>query len=300
LKKLENFPKENHEKKQLEEIAHLYFSQPAESRQARKDLDRRERPAEAFPFSPQALFVYCPTNRQANGLTTRFVFNLAVMLKILNGPVLLIGSQQSYEKRFLFGFRPDRERLTLRERPPIPSSSFGPMGVCLLDGRSLDSDPTTGREGCVGEPSGGGHAPFRYILSDETRTVVRFGSEPILVVLLVTPDTLTRDLLGPEEGSMETLLPNLGQVGIVVAGARGDEEANALYLYWRDRLWERCGEGLVVEDFGTFAQGSDPDQAGLGGVDVLESPVSDEARRYHETAALIRKKRSEMISVSAR
>jgi hypothetical protein len=228
LDKLETFPKEDQEKKQLEEIAHLYFSTPEPQNRAREDLERRERPVEAFGRSPRAMFVYCTTGQSEHDLSTWFLFNLAVMLKILNGPVLLIGSEQAYESRFLFGFRPDRERFGLRDRAQLPSSSFGPMGVCLLDGRSLGRDHSAGYEPYAGVPQVGGHVSFRYVLSDEMRMGALCRATPGLVVLVVTPTTRADEVLGREEKAEGTLFPSMGHVGVVVEGAGCAEEANAL------------------------------------------------------------------------
>lgn len=315
MNKLPNFPKEDQEKKQLEEIAHLYFSEPSTAGKSRKDLTERAQSVSPFLRLPEALFVYCPAGPQEAGLSTWFLFNLAVMLKILNGPVLLIGSEQSYEKRFLFGFRPDRERLALQGRPSMPSRSFGPMGVCLLDGRSLAGEGAVPLRGYEGAPRTAGHVSFRYILSDEARTGGWVRSIPCLAVLLVTPATLTTDLLGRESEEGGDFVGRLSSVGVVVAGASCTEEADALYRYWRDKLEARCERDVVVENFGML-----PDEAlppGLGfrshgkkrvltdglvgevsvsNVDILDSPLSAAARFCRTTAALIRKKRSELIS----
>ena len=315
MNKLPNFPKEDQEKKQLEEIAHLYFSEPSGVGKSRKDLSHRAQSVSPFPRLPEALFVYCPAGPQQAGLSTWFLFNLAVMLKILNGPVLLIGSEESYEKRFLFGFRPDRERLALQGRPSTSSRSFGPMGVCLLDGRSLVGDRATALRGYERAPSMAGHVSFRYILSDEVRAGGLVRSIPCLTVLLVTPKTLTSDLLGRESEEGGGFVDRLGSVGIVVAGASCPEEADALYRYWRDKLEERSERDLVVENFGMLPDEALPPGLGLGShgkervladglvgevsvshVGVLDSPLSAAARFCQSTASLIRRKRSEMLS----
>jgi hypothetical protein len=316
LENLCNFPKEDHEKKQLEEIAHLFFSKPATPQKVHEDPEKRERPFEAFYRPPQALFVYCTTCEQEQGLSTWFLFNLAVMLRLLNGPVLLIASVQAYEKRFLFGFRPDRERVRLRAIPPVPSSSFGPMGVCLLDGRLLSGEGATVGQGAYGGAStpGGGFA-FRYVLSDEVRSGALFGSLPGIAVLLVTPATTTDGLLGRDRETKEEFLRRRGHVGIVVAGAGCAEEANALHRYWQGKVKERCGDEMIVEDFGAFpAEGVPRNRkfffrendslspcclskgTELCGVDVLDSPHSLKTKFCQTTAALIRRKRSEMVS----
>jgi hypothetical protein len=207
------------------------------------------------------------------------------------------------------------------------------MGVCLLDGRSLSRDHT-GYDPYAGVPQVGGHVAFRYILSDEMRMGALRGATPGLVVLVVTPTTRADEVLSREEKTEGKLFPSMGHVGIVVGGAGCAEEANALYLYWRGKLEERSEGELLVEDFGMFPGGppSPPQGSRLRGNDgslrsdlfwgqssqfsggvrndligvsrelemasvgILESPGSARARFCQSTAALIRKKRSEMVS----
>lgn len=315
MDKLKTFPKENHEKKQLEEIAHLYFSTPAPSSEARKEPEssieepspeapkEQERSFEGLSPFPRALFVHCAAGQPEGGMSTWFLFNLAVMLKILSGPVLLVGSQHVYEKRFLFGFRPDRERLRVEAGPQTPWGSFGPMGLCLLDGRVLWRG--LGDEGDVYpvDPMAGGQVGFRYILSDEAPSGGVFRSLPSLVLLLVTPTTTTPALLDRSMGAEDDLFP--GQAGIVVAGAGCTEEADALYVYWRDRLKERCERELSVENWGNLQwneeapHGVPLSDAGPFGVGVLEDPGSERARFCQTAATLIRKKRLELVHGSA-
>ncbi len=318
MDKLKNFPKENQERKQLEEIAHLYFSDPAPSGEIageRKEPERPIRPAEPFLPLPSALFIRCAADRSAGDLSTWFLFNLAVMLKILNGPVLLIGSERAYERRFLFGFRPDRERV--RGPIPGPSSSlgtFGPMGVCLLEGRVLRQARADGREGDALAPLAGPRVAFRYILSDEAHSGGLFNRFPGLLLLLVTPSSTTPGLLGRLEQEEGGFLRGVGAVGIVVAGAGCGEEADALYRYWRDRVGERAERGVTVENFGllpaaimprplvvasgggrTFPIYDRSADAEMSGVGALEDPGGSRTRFCQAAAALIRRKRSEML-----
>jgi len=298
--KLKVFPKENHEKKQLEEIAHLYFSTPAPSPEPPTEP---ERSFEGISPLPRALFVRCAAGQAEGGVSTWFLFNLAVMLKILNGPVLLIGSQHVYEKRFLFGFRPDRERLRVQDGPQGPSGSFGPMGLCLLDGRVLWRGLRDERDVYPVDPMGGGQVGFRYILSDEAPWGGVFRSLPSLVLLLVTPTTTTPAFLDSAMGAEDDLSP--GHAGIVVAGAGCPEEADALYLYWRDKLKERYERGVAVENWGRLHWNEKAphdvslSDVGPSGVGVLEDPESARARFCQTAATLIRKKRSELVHGSA-
>lgn len=300
MDKLRAFPKENHEKKQLEEIAHLYFSTPAPSSEPPTEP---ERPFEGFSPLPRALFVHCAAGQGEEGMCTWFLFNLAVMLRILNGPVLLIGSQRAYEQRFLFGFRPDRERLRVEDGPQIPSGSLGPMGLCLLDGRMLWRGFGNERDVYPVDPMAGGRVGFRYILSDDAPSGGVFRSLPSLVLLLVTPTTTTPAFLDSAMGAEDDLFP--GHAGIVVVGAGCAEEADALYLYWRDRVRERCDRDLSVENWGRLHwNGAAPQDVplfdmGTSGVGVLEEPESERARFCQATASLIRKKRSELVHGSA-
>ena len=296
MDKLRVFPEKNQEKKQLEEIAHLYFSAPASPSQTPTEP---ERSFEALPTLPRALFVHCAAGRPEGGVSTWFLFNLAVMLKILNGPVLLIGSELAYGKRFLYGFRPDRERLRVEDGPQTPAGSFGPMGLFLLEGRVLWRGLRDEGDVYPVDPLTGGQAGFRYILSDEAPSGGVFRSLPSLVLLLVTPNTTTRTLLDSPMGQEDDFYPD--HAGIVVAGARSSDEADALYLYWRDRVKERCERELAVEDWGRLdwdkSGRAEPPVSDLetSGVGILEDPVGARARFFQTAASLIRKKRSELF-----
>jgi hypothetical protein len=296
VEKLKVFPKENQEKKQLEEIAHLYFSDPSPSSETTAES---ERPFESSSLFPRALFVQCAAGRPEEDLSAWFLFNLAVMLKILNGPVLVIGSECTYEKRFLFGFRPDRERLMVEMETQMPSGSFGPMGLCLLDSRVLWRGLRDERDVYPVDPMAGGRVGFRYILSDEAPSGGVFRSLPSLVLLLVTPTTMTPALLEDRVGVEDGLFP--AHAGIVVAGAGCAEEADALFVYWRDRLRERCEGELAVEDWGRLHWDDRipwdalPADVGMSGVGVLEDPESVRARFCQTAASRIRKKRLELF-----
>ncbi len=318
MDKLKIFPKENHEKRQLQEIAHLYFSDPAPAVEAEKEHKvpkRRVKSVEAFSPFPRALFVHCAADGQEGALSTWFLFNLALMLKILGGPVLLIGSERAYEKRFLFGFRPDRERLRPRAGPSTPLGAFGPMGVCLLDSRTLCRGCGEGRGGvALGGPMAERQVAFRYILSDEVQSGGLFRSLPELLLLLVTPATTSPGLLDrvlSEEGGF---LQGTGHVGIVIAGASCTEEADALYGYWRGRVEERYEGAPTVENFGVLPAeimpcpliaGTDGDRrfpvydrsrdAEMSGMGILEDPAGPRTRFCQSAAALVRRKHAEML-----
>jgi hypothetical protein len=113
-------------------------------------------------------------------------------------------------------------------------------------------------------------------------------------------------------GEENDLFP--GHAGIVVAGAGSTEEADALYVYWRDRLRQRCERELAVENFGVlppqpippsldprlrggsgFPSGALLGDVGMASIGVLENPSSARTRFCQTTASLIRKKRTELM-----
>jgi hypothetical protein len=325
--KRKNFPKEDQEKKQLEEIAHLYFSTPTPPSKGTKKPETRDRHFEVFSPFPRTLVVLCMADHPQRGLSRWFLFNLAVMLKILNGPVLVIGSEGVYEERYRFGFRPDRERLKIDDGPRIPSGNFGPMGVCLLDGRILCRG--LGDEAGVYPvgPMASSMISFRYILSDEVQRSGPLGSLPGLVVLLVTPTTKTTVLLDRMRGADPDLFEGPGHMGIVVANAGSAEESDAIYLYWRRKLEERYDGQLAVEHFGALpsgpfihsrnprfssahpmfgpsaTRGAPPERVegeqGPWGVGILEDPDGPLTRFCRTTASFVQKKRAELLHSTA-
>jgi hypothetical protein len=317
MEKLSAFPKQDYEKKQLAEIAHLYFSSPAAASPTPGRGGRRVRTFSPFP---RTLFVRCVAAQPDEGIAAWALFNLAVMLKILDGPVLLIGSERLYERRYLFGFRPDRERLLTFEEPRLPSGSFGPMGVCLLDGRLLWKATGAEEGGHSADALGGRKVSFRYILSDEGPPVVPARALPGFTVFLVTPSTTTPTLLGRVSGADEEAFAEPVHAGIVTAGAKSTEEAGALYVYWRNKLVERCEADLNVVDLGALpreALASSPASApcraeGLvgahkapfygplgepepAGISVFEHPLSPVTAFLRSVATSVRTKRSELL-----
>jgi hypothetical protein len=320
MEKLSTLPKQDHEKRQLAEIAHLYFSTPAPDSRAPERADRRNRRVETFSPFARTLVVRCVAAQQDQGIVTWYLFNLAVMLKILDGPVLVIGSERFCERRYLFGFRPDRERLLTHEGPRSPSGSLGPMGVCLLDGRLLWKAAGEEEGMYSAGPLAGTKASFRYILSDEGRAGLPFRSLPGLTVFLVTPSTTTPALLERASGGDQEPSAAPVHAGLVTAGAGSAEEAGALYVYWRNRLVETGEADPDVADLGVVppeALASSPAPAPcrgdglvgshrapfygpLGqiepfGVGVFEQPLGPVTAFLRSAAASIRTKRSELL-----
>jgi len=173
------------------------------------------------------------------------------------------------------------------------------MGLCLLDGRVLWRGLGDERDVYPVDPMAGGQAGFRYIVSDETPSGGVFRSLPSLVLLLVTPTTTTPAFLESPMGTEDDLFP--GHAGIVVAGAGCTGEADALYVYWRDRLRQRCERELAVENWGRLHWNERAPQdvplsdAGTSGVGVLEEPESARARFCRTAASLVRKKRAQLV-----
>ncbi len=328
MDELRNFPGRDREKKELEEIAHLYFSRmPSRPEKGADGPGAEGGPgpsgpsvpggepkvgsgiapaARRFLGAPEPLYVCCATDASDRSLATWFFFNLAVVLRVLNGPVLLVASERACESRFSFGFRPDRERVHSRVGMALTSRSLGPMGICLVEGSGL-----------AGELSGRPPArdadlvrccpvPFRYVLSDEPRLRPLFGFLPGLVLLLVTPSTpeglAGKAILPAEEGGQGFVgrRDRPVHVGVVVAGTSSREEADRLFGRWREMLeGEFTGGDVVVEDFGALegwsaTPGGGADVPGWG-IQVLEHPTSLESRWCMTAASRLRAKRRQLL-----
>ncbi len=293
MNKWENYTVKAHEKKQLEEIAHLYFSG---SETSSRKVSPAKRKTGLLPQSSPAYFIYCASSRGESSLSLRFLYNLSVMLKIYNETVLFIGSEKAYKKRYSYGFRPHRERVMHKGRADVPLGCFGPLGVCLMDSRSLNNMNNSGTEGIEEGIVLDAFSPFRYILSDEATSSLLLNSLSGLVLFLVTPTTAENAFIEIETKAWEQLSARFDQAGIVVAGTDGFEESEDLYLNWRERLERIYPNKVIMEDYGRFPLDVKREDSGAGcEVDVLERPGSGQTKCFQTTASQIRNKRQEAL-----
>jgi len=223
---------------------------------------------------------------------------LAILLKISNEPGLLVCSEQGYQERFCFNFRPDREKWPCNDQEAFRSGVFGPMGIRLIDlgtmKRVCGESPARPAEGCTPLWDG---VPFHYILSDEPSADFLFEALPGLSLFLISPDTPEGSFSDLEEAMWlrERLLPP--RAGIVIADVACKEEARKLYSYWRELLQQRHPH-ILIESYGVLPWSGCRD-GGEAGYDtrVLEDPSSIWTRLFQGTVSLIRKARAEMLSV---
>lgn len=282
------------ERKQLEEISHLYFSTPAE----------RSRPPAASPaVSPRTtkarrgaepFRVSCLADRRDPSLSTRFLYNLALLLRLTQEEVLFLCSDQAMRDRFSFAFRPDRERSVRVGSGPAATGLVGPLGICLLRRRPDAGEGTSAAKGRGGIPSGG-MASFHYVLSDRLAAGPFFVGLPGVTLLLVTPESREDAFQGQglTERGQDGDEPAHG--GIVVAGVRDRDEAGTVYACWKEMLEQRFPGRWRWESYGTCPAPGKRGQSGLApALDVIQSPTGWQTRCYLETVSLIRKKRREL------
>jgi len=223
LKNWESIEEQNHERKQLEEIAHLYFSNSDNT--ARKVQNKKKKNISIQPHPAAPLFIYCASSSLESSLSCRFLYNLSVMLKILNEQVLFVGSELAFKNRFSFGFRPYRERYNSNGRVDGPGGCYGPMGVCLLSQKDLKRREAGEIESKGQAPLMNNPLPFRFILSDEASPNLSTGILPSLILVF----RITRSPKGAFANLMSRMgddfSPSSGHFGIVVLDSNTAEEA---------------------------------------------------------------------------
>ncbi len=288
------------ERRQLEEIAHLYF--PVADTSGGKAGDARENPPEE-PSSERknAPFLICCTAAgDAAGAAAGCLFNLGVLLKISDGPVLLLGSDDTYRERFSFQFRPDRERFFPWNSPAASGIIRGPMDIRLVEAGAV----TGGRDAGLRDALIGGGMPctggVHYLLTDDLSAAALFQDLPGMVLFLVSPQTKQEDFGFLREGPMGRFCSRTGYAGVVTVGTGEESEEEELFQRWQEVLTPLFPGDVRVENMGSFpgSSGRGRTESGGGiGMQVLEAPGSPETRRLMEIAARIRKKRSARIPV---
>ncbi len=319
MSKQNNFLKNSKERRELEEISHLYFSSdpspsdvspnsgpndvtPKEKTDAvtvasgAREAPHRDQPSPAVSWP---LLVCTAVRPKASAKALSFLYNLAILLKIANDPGLLVCSEYGYRNRFSFDFRPDREQWPPDQgQEAVRSGLFGPMGIRLIDiltiKRLFDRGSLDGLPGR--RASLWGSVPFHYVLSDEPSADFLFENLPSIVLFLVSPDTPADAFQELEEAawSEQHLLPP--RAGVVVSDVSNWEEANQLYADWRGFLKKRHPDS-PVESYGVLPWSGHGDSAEARcGMSILEDPSSWRTRFFQGTTALIRKARAEMLA----
>ena len=284
------------ERKQLEEISHLYFSTPSAPQNPQVASPQTPVPATQTHLPPtqeevregRAFTVECSAGRGNRFLASQFLFHISLLLRLSGEEVLLLCSREAFRERFAFGFRPDRERAVRVAGVQTPGR-LGPLGVCLLECDGLTGvRPTHARRDVAALP--GLRAFFDYILADRFLAAPSQQGLTLLTLLVVThetPEDAFRELDSVER-VQDRDSPRSG--GIVVGGVQDKEEAGLAYSCWRDRLEHLFPGRYSWESYGMFP-GSARAEAGrfASGMSVLERPTCLKAKCLLETVSLIRR-----------
>jgi len=284
------------ERRQLEEIAHLYLPAAA----PRPAAVPRIEPAPAANETPRGagdrpFLVALVAAGDAVLPAIGCLFNLAVLLEIAEGPVLVAASGDAFGERFSFRFRPDRERSFPADPSAWPGVIRGPMDIRMTAaavlGRASPGD-LRGLRAPGEAPPGRG---VRYLLTDDLSVVALAGSLPALVLFVVSPQTPENAFQEICAGSAGRFCARTGCAGIVTAGVAEGFGEGRLLARWREHLAGCLPGGVAPEAMGCWPQPSwgGPGEISMGaGLLVLEEPGSPGARRLMEMAARIRKRRN--------
>jgi hypothetical protein len=159
------------ERKQLEAIAHLYLPERRE-RVAEQEARPGPGPSGAPDGYQRIPFLVCLAVAR-NGVVpaVECLYNLGVLLRVSDGPVLLAGSEGAYRNRFSFGFRPDRERHVSSPGQPAPGGIRGPMDIRLIPAGPGEWAGGLHKAARTGSRPHGGL--YHYVLTDDLPTAVR-------------------------------------------------------------------------------------------------------------------------------
>lgn len=294
---LATFTSSDQEKRQLEEIAHLYFSDPEAPPPEGRVEGVGPAADAAFGFAEKTLAVCCTAGAVGAPEARWFLFNLGVTLRILSEPVLLVCSDHAYRHRFSFGFRPDRERPGNPEAGrPLPFC-FGPMGVCLVEGRSLFSGGLPGIGSGPAVPAPGSLPPYRYVLSDVPLPWSPALGAQRLLLFLVTPETANDAFVQITDADEAAALEGVDHAGLVVVGADDGDQADRVGRSWRKRLSTLLPDRLAPAACGSVVLDSPGGRAGAGSrIEALERPTGGASRCYRATACTLMRWREELFA----
>jgi hypothetical protein len=269
------------EKKQLEEIAHLYFS--SAGKPGKESLPRQNVPSPAPEPLARPLWICCRTGRGEESQVLSFLLNLAILFKIAGEPAVLISSDPSFYERHGRSQGVLWPRLAGRTVPGtgVPASYYVPMGIQLVVG------PEKRREWDRAELS-----RFRYVLCDEPVGFLPVEDLHRLDILLLSPATQEAAL--PLRPKSER--PGLSaQAGVVVVGVGNAEEGEAVLTGWGEKL-DRLYCGIPKpESFGFVPGDLNGHGAGRPRIEVLENPLSRRTQCLQRIASRIRGKREEFV-----
>jgi len=285
------------EKRQLEEIAHLFLSDRSEERRTRPP-PVRNLPAGAASAAPKAcgpapLWIRPRAAPRDEQWVEFFSLNLALLFQVADEPVVWIPSRwrtwTGAESRLPVRFK---ARLAAMASADLPLTYCGPMGLRVLPGRAGE----TGRRDFpgVGWPSGPGIGSlegYRYVLAEEPRAPLPWETLPCLEVWLVgvppaEPRTRDEDGRGSEEARFHC------RSAFVVVGAASEDEARAAGLRWKEAQGMTASGWREPENLG-FIPGPLPAAVGAGpeAMIVLQDPLGWQTRRLQEIASRIRARR---------
>lgn len=279
------------EKRQLEEIAHLFLSDRTEERRTRPPPVRKL-PAAAGSAVPKAsgptpFWIRPRAAARDERWVEFFLLNLALLFQLADEPVVWIpsrrrtwtGAESSLAVRL-------KARLAAMASADLPLTYCGPMGLRVLPGVPGETDRRDfERVDGSGGQGFGSLEGYRYVLAEEPRGPLSWEILPCLEVWLVGVPPADPGTRG-EEGRFHC------RSAFVVVGAASEGEARAACLQWREAQGLTAMGRREAENLG-FIPGPLPAAAGPGpeAMIVLQDPLGWQTRRLQEIALRIRARR---------
>ncbi len=290
------------EKRQLEEIAHLFLSGPCEERKTGPVPVPAQNPspaASAGSVVPRTagvvpFWIRPRAAPREQDWVEFFQLNLVVLFQLADEPVVWIPSRRQGLSRSESGL-PARlkARLAGVASAGLPLSYCGPMGLRVLPwaaGRRTNWQRSEG----TGQPNGwgaGSLAGYRYVLAEEPRGPLPWEALPCLEVWLVGSQPVLEPFPAAQErGGSESRFRC--RSAFVVMGAAGEDEARQAGRRWKEAMGWAASCKDDPEYLG-FVPGPLPLHAATGrqGMVVIESPLSWQTRSLQEIASRIRARR---------
>lgn len=285
------------EKRQLEEIAHLFLSDRTQERRTLpppvRNLPTAAASAAPKESGPAPFWVRPRAAPRDEQWVEFFLLNLALLFQLADEPTVWIPSRSRAWARAESGLAVRlKARLAAMASADLPLTYCGPMGLRVLPGTPGEMDRRDFQGvGGPGVQGFGSLEGYRYVLAEEPRGPLPWGTLPCLEIWLVgvppaERGTQAEDGRGCEEGQFPC------RSAFVVVGAASEGEARAAGLQWKEARG-LTAPGLREPESLGFIPGPLPAAAGAGpeAMIVLHDPLGWQTRRLQEIASRIRARR---------
>lgn len=286
------------EKRQLEEIAHLFFSDRSEEKKPRPAPGQNLSKGTTDSVVPRAagsppFWIRPRAAPGAQEWVDFFLLNLALLFQLADEPVVWIPSHRQDRSRSESGL-PARlkARLAGMASAGLPLSYCGPMGLRVVP--RMPGETNGQLDEALGQPSGWCNVSlvgYRYVLAEEPWGPLPWDTLPCLEVWLVgnPPWSEPRSSAQERRGAERRFSC---KSAFVVVGVASEEEARRVGRQWKEAKGSLASGGGEPESLG-FVPGAlkGPTGGVAQAMVVLENPLGWQTLRLQEIATKIRARR---------